>query len=411
MIERLIAMRYLSSRKGSGFAYVVTWFSFIGIALGVATLIIVTSVMNGFREELLEKIVGMKGHIIVLKTSHIGISEYETLASKIRSSDNEIEQVIPQIERQIVLISNGNPKGVLVHGLSKESLKSKTLISKNIVSGEIEKFSGQGVFIGKRLADVERLHIGDFLKILVPDGLITPFGKLPKEEQFEVLGIFEIGMSEYDKNIILMPLEAAQSLFDFENRVSQIEIFLKNVDKSERISKKLANEIESEFSIFDWKHSDSSIFHAVVVEKNVMTLILSIIVLVAVFNIISGLTMLTNSKIKDIAILRTIGLTRRSILKIFFLIGSLVGVLGTSVGVILGITVSLNIDKIKQFLEQFADRGLFSEEIYFLSQIPSKTDWNEVFCIILFSILLCLLATIYPARKASKLEPAEALRI
>lgn len=411
MIEKFIALRYMKSGKGSGFTRVVTWFSFIGIALGVATLIIVTSVMNGFREELLDKIVGMKGHIVISNIEHKGISKYDDLSEKIKQIDNRINRIIPQIEQQVVLISNGDARGVLIQGLSQESLKTKTLISNNIKAGNVSDFSNQNIFIGRRLADSLGVKLTDSIKLLIPDGLITPFGKLPKEEMFTVSGIFEVGMNEYDKNIVLMPLQTAQTFFDLNKKVSQIELFIDNVDDSKNISKKLSQKIGDEFRVLDWQHSDASIFHAVVVEKNVMTLILSIIILVAVFNIISGLTMLTKSKTKDIAILRTMGLTKRSILKIFFIIGSSIGILGTTTGISLGLFVSLNIDKIKQFLEKFSGSELFSEEIYFLSQIPSKTDWTEVIYIAIFAIVLCFVATIYPAKQASKLDPVEALRI
>lgn len=411
MIERFIALRYLKSGKSSGFAYVVTWFSFIGIALGVATLIIVTSVMNGFRAELLDKIVGMKGHIVVSRVDHSGISGYNELSGEITQSDTKIKSVIPLIEQQSVIISKGSARGIMVQGISPKDLKSKGLIANNIKSGKLSCFSGHTVFIGSRLAEILGIKTGESIKLMIPDGLVTPFGYLPKEETFEVSGVFEVGMNEYDKNIILMPLETAQTFFDKGNCVSQIEIFIDNVDSSQKVAKKLANKIGQDFMILDWQHSDASIFHAVVVEKNVMTLILSIIILVAVFNIISGLTMLTSSKVKDIAILRTMGITQKSVLKIFFIIGSSIGVLGTGLGVSLGLLVSLNIDRIKQFLEKLSGTDLFNEEIYFLTQIPSQTDWMEVLYIVIFSISLCFIATIYPAKKASKLDPVEALRV
>lgn len=411
MIERFIALRYLKSGKSSGFAYVVTWFSFIGIALGVATLIIVTSVMNGFRAELLDKIVGMKGHIVVSRVDHSGISGYNELSGEITQSDTKIKSVIPLIEQQSVIISKGNARGIMVQGISQKDLKSKGLIANNIKSGKLSCFRGHTVFIGSRLSEILGIKTGESIKLMIPDGLVTPFGYLPKEETFEVSGVFEVGMNEYDKNIILMPLETAQAFFDKAGCVSQIEIFIDNVDSSQKVAKKLANEIGQDFMILDWQHSDASIFHAVVVEKNVMTLILSIIILVAVFNIISGLTMLTSSKVKDIAILRTMGITQKSVLKIFFIIGSSIGVLGTGLGVSLGLLVSLNIDRIKQFLEKLSGTDLFNEEIYFLTQIPSQTDWMEVLYIVIFSISLCFIATIYPAKKASKLDPVEALRV
>ncbi len=411
MIERFIAFRYLKSRKNSGFAYVVTWFSFIGIALGVATLIIVTSVMNGFRAELLDKIVGMKGHIVVSDVEHQGISGYDNVSKQLGKVDSRIQKVIPQMEQQAVVMANGQARGVLVQALSQQSLVQKTLVSEHIKAGKIADFKGRSIFIGRRMAEILGLKIGDTLELMTPDNEISTMGTTVKGETYTIAGIFEVGMNEYDKNIVLMPLAEAQDFWEMPEKVSQIEIFIDDVDNSQEIARKIVQTLGSGFMVLDWKHSDSSIFHAVEVEKNVMTLILSIIILVAVFNIISGLTMLTSSKIKDIAILRTMGMTKKSILKIFFTIGSSIGLFGTACGISLGLVVSLNIDRIKQFLEKFSDSKLFNEEIYFLTQIPSQTDWVEVSCISVFAIILCLLATIYPAQKAAKLDPVEALRV
>ena len=411
MIERFIAFRYLKSRKNSGFAYVVTWFSFIGIALGVATLIIVTSVMNGFRAELLDKIVGMKGHIVVSDVEHKGISNYEKVSEQIKNADRRIFKVIPQMEQQAVVIANGQARGALVQALSQKSLMMKNLVAEHIKAGKIADFKERSIFVGRRMAEILGLKIGDTLELLTPDNEISTIGTTVKGETYTISGIFEVGMNEYDKNIVLMPLAEAQDFWEMPEKVSQIEIFIDDVDDSQDVAQKVSQTLGSGFMVLNWKHSDSSIFHAVEVEKNVMTLILSIIILVAVFNIISGLTMLTSSKTKDIAILRTMGMTKKSILKIFFTIGSSIGLFGTASGISLGLVVSLNIDRIKQFLEKFSDSQLFSEEIYFLSQIPSKTDWREVSCISVFAIILCLLATIYPATKASKLDPIEALRV
>ncbi|MDR2667393.1 MAG: lipoprotein-releasing ABC transporter permease subunit [Holosporales bacterium] len=411
MFEIFIARRYLHASKGAGFARIVTWFSFIGIALGVATLIVVTSVMNGFKIELLNKIIGMKGHIIISSTNYAaGINDYEKLVEQIMKCDDAILQVIPQIEQQAVLISNGSARGVLVHGLSVKSLASKNLLSNSIEDGSIKNFDGQQIFLGKRLSEIIGISLNDQVKLLIPDGIITPFGKLPKEEAFDVSGIFNVGMNEYDKSIVLMPLATAQQFFNLTDKILQIEVLLKDIDMASKISQKIQNILGNNFSVLDWQHSDANIFHAVVVEKNVMTLILSIIILVAIFNIISSLTMLTNSKIRDIAILKTIGVTRRSVLKIFFLIGTTIGITGTLIGGITGIMVASNIDKIKKALEGLSVGELFNEEIYFLSQLPSQIDWLEVAYILSISIILCLLATLYPAIKSSRLDPAEALR-
>ncbi|MDR1609432.1 MAG: lipoprotein-releasing ABC transporter permease subunit [Holosporales bacterium] len=410
MIERFIATRYLCSRKNSGFAYAVTLFSFIGIALGVATLIIVTSVMNGFRHELLEKIVGMKGHIVVQPYTRAPIVDYDNVVATIKKADRSVINVIPQTERHVIIIANGFARGALTQSMSLDSLKSKRSVYDNIKAGDTKDFRNHGILIGKRMAESFGLDVGDSVKLFIPDGVITPFGSLPKDEVFTVAGIFEVGMSEYDKNIVIMPLETGQQFFNDGNGVSQIEVFVSDAENVKAVSERVALALGRDFSVLDWQHSDASIFHAVVVEKNVMTLILSIIVLVAMFNIISGLTMLTNSKVRDIAILRTIGATRRSISRIFLLIGATVGILGTGLGVTLGLAVSLNIDRIKNFLEGISNSNLFSEEIYFLSKVPSMIDWGEVTCIVLLSLVLSLLAALYPARKAAKLDPVEALR-
>ena len=410
MIESFIALRYLRSSKGTGFTRLVTWFSFIGIALGVATLIVVTSVMNGFRIELLDKIVGMNGHIEVTTYGDVGINNYEQLKKNIKSFDNNINIVIPQVERQVVLMSANNARGALVQGITLDDLKNKKLISNNIDPGNINNFKNNKVFIGKRLAEILNAKLNDKISILVPDGIVTPFGKAPKEEEFEVAGIFQIGMNEYDKNVILMPLSTAQECFDLQDKVSKIEVFLTNIDTVTKTANKLLKVIPNNLKVLDWQHVDASIFHAVMVEKNVMTLILSIIILVAMFNILSCLTMLSSNKIRDIAILRTIGLNRKSILRIFIYIGSTIGLLGTTIGIGTGLLISLNIEKIKTILDKISNSNVFNEEIYFLSQLPSKVDLIEVTLICVFSLLLCFFATLYPALKASKFNPIDALR-
>ncbi len=408
MFERFISFRYLKSNKG--FTSVVTWFSFLGILLGVATLIIVTSVMNGFQEDLLSRIIGMKGHIVVISKQNNDVTDYEKVVPNI-ISNNLVLSAIPIIEKQAVLMNKGSARGVMINSFSPSDLEKKTLISKNIIAGDAKSFAGNNILMGSRLAEILRIRIGESISLMIPGGVITPFGSIPKQESFLVSGIFKAGMIDYDKNIVVMPLNSAQKFFNMENSVSQIDVFVKDIDNTDKITQSLQQKFADNYKVCDWKHSDSSIFHAVKVEKNVMILILSIIILVAVFNIISGLTMLTNNKVRDIAILRTMGASQASILKIFFIIGSSIGVIGTTFGVLIGVMFATNIDKIKTFLEKFSDSPLFHEEIYFLSQIPSKIDYKEVIIITLFSLILCFIATIYPAKKAAKLDPAEALRI
>lgn len=406
MIEHFIGLRYL---KGNGFTKVVTWFSLIGIAIGVATLIIVSSVMNGFRDELLDKIVGMNGHIEVSTYGDIGINSYEQVKNEILKANN-VKLAIAQIEKQAILINGSSGRGIIVHGISKEDLNQKELISSNINADKNTDFSGNSVLIGKRLSETTALKIGDTVRCLIPDGLITAFGNVPKEEEFKIVGIFEVGMNEYDKNVILMPLATAQSFFNMNGKITKFELFVRNTNNIDTTATAISNRFNGKFNVLDWQHADASIFHAVIVEKNVMSLILSIIILVAAFNIISGLTMLTSNKTRDIAVLRTIGMSKKSILHIFLYVGSTIGVLGTVLGTVLGLSVALNINKIKAFLESLSGTDLFSEEIYFLSQLPSKIDIYEIITIAGFSLLMSFLATIYPARKAYCLNPVDALR-
>jgi lipoprotein-releasing system permease protein len=410
MIERFVAIRYLRAGSGTGFARVVTWFSFVGIALGVATLIIVTSVMNGFRIELLEKIVGMKGHVVVSSADSDGMA-HPGVAEEIAKVKSRVVRVVPQVERQAVLLSNRAARGVIVRGIFGADLLSNHLIASNIKSGTLDRLEEGEIAIGKRMSEALGMGQGGTIRLFIPDAVVTPFGKMPKEEKFKIGCVFEVGMNEYDKNVVIMSLNTAQSFFNLDGRITQVEVFVDNIDNSEEVSRQISKIIGSKFFVLDWRHSDSSIFHAVVVEKNVMTLILSIIILVAMFNIISGLTMLTSSKTRDIAILQTLGLTHRSIMRIFFYIGAFIGVFGTVTGVSLGLLVSLNIDSIKKFLERFADNPLFNEEIYFLSQIPSKIDWTEIAYIAILTMALSFVAALYPARNAAKLDPAKALRM
>jgi lipoprotein-releasing system permease protein len=410
MIERFIAIRYLKAGKGAGFARVVTWFSFVGIALGVATLIIVTSVMNGFRIELLEKIVGMKGHVVVSSSTSDSFAS-SRIVEKIRGSSSMISRAVPQIERQAVLLSDRAARGVIVRGMEKADVAANALIASNIKSGTLESLDKGEVAIGSRMSESIGVFRGEYIKLFIPNAIITPFGKVPKEEIFKVGCIFEVGMNEYDKNIVILPLEMAQSFFDLKEKITQIELSLDNINNSNKVAEQIAKSLGDGFLVLDWKHSDSSLFHAVVVEKNVMTLILSIIILVAMFSIISGLTMLTSSKTRDIAILRTLGLTQSSIMRIFFYIGASIGVLGTATGTSLGLLVSMNIERIKRFLEGLSGSSLFSEEVYFLSQIPSKIDWAEVAYTAVFTLALSFIAALYPAKRAAKLDPAEALRL
>lgn len=412
MFEKLIAYRYLRSPRQEGFISVIAGFSFIGIALGVATLIIVMSVMNGFKEELFNRIAGMRGHLLVQGVS-TPIKDYDQVVHIIRQIPG-IERCYPLIERQAILMHKSQARGVMIQALSEADLQQKKTISENIKYGALKDFKEDAVLVGVRLAEQLHLKVGDRLLIMIPEGAATAFGTLPKQKSLRVQGIFEVGMHDYDKNIMFMPLSTAQQLFKLNDQISQIEIFISHPEIAPYLARTLNQVLDQncpgELNAVDWQHSDSQIFHAVQVERNVMFIILTLIIIIAAFNIISSLIMLVKDKTRDIAILRTMGASRGSLLGIFLLTGSTIGTVGTLVGIILGLSFSLNIEKIRQFLQSLIGTDLFSAEIYFLSQLPAKVNFTEVFLIVGMALLLSFLATLYPAWRAAKLDPVEALR-
>ncbi len=406
--ERLIAYRYLRSPRQEGFISVIAGFSFLGIALGVATLIIVMSVMNGFREELLTRIIGMRGHIVV-HGIQAPIHDYKPMTDLVRQIPG-VEAAYSIVERQAIITFKSQARGVSVHGIEQGDLSKRAIIATNIKAGSIDDFKEDSLLIGRRLADQMHLCVGDRLVMLTPEGNVTAFGTVPRQKSFTVKGIFEVGMHEYDKNVVFMPLDTAQALFKLPDQISHIEIFAKHPELATQLTyvvqKTLGNSVEA----LDWQHGDSQIFHAVQVERNVMFLILTLIILIASFNIVSSLIMLVKDKTKDIAILRTMGAGRYSMMRVFFLTGATIGVVGTFVGVALGLSFSLNIESIRQFLQSLTGTELFSEEIYFLSQLPAKVDWGEVISVVVMALFLSFLATLYPAWRAARLDPVEALR-
>lgn len=413
MFEKLIAYRYLKSPRQEGFISVIAGFSLIGIALGVATLIIVMSVMNGFKEELFNRISGMRGHMLI-QGVNAPISEFDQVVNTIREIPS-IERCYPLVERQAILLHKSQARGVMIQALSENDLQQKQTISKNIKYGTLKEFKDDAVLVGIRLAEQLHLKVGDNLLIMVPEGTSTAFGTLPKQKSLKVQGIFEVGMNDYDKNIIFMPLATAQKLFKLENQVSQIEIFISHPETAPYLTRMLNQVLHQNWgnmlNAVDWQHSDAQIFHAVQVERNVMFIILTLIIVIAAFNIISSLIMLVKDKTRDIAILRTMGASQGSLLSIFLLTGSTIGIIGTLVGVVIGLSFSLNIEKIRQLLQSLTGTDLFSAEIYFLSQLPAKVNFTEVFLIASMALLLSFLATLYPAWRAAKLNPVEALRV
>lgn len=407
--ERFVAKRYLRAKRKEGFISVITGFAFTGIALGVATLIIVMSVMNGFRQELLGRILGLNGHIGIMAPVGYPFNNYKNAVKDIAEFEH-VKYVIPMIENQLLVSAGKAAEGAMVRGISKEDLLQRPILKKSLENININDFAGNNVIVGSRLANKMGVVPGDEITLISPNGKVTAFGTVPRMKSYRVIGTFEVGMFEYDSNYIFMPLEAAQRYFGFKDAVTHIDVTLDNENMLKPVRKAIDESIGGGAYIFDWKQTNSAFFNAIDVERNVMFLILTMIILVAAFNIITGLIMLVKDKGRDIAVLRTMGATRGTIMRIFFLDGAFIGVVGTTLGVILGLLFCYNIEEVRQFLESISGRELFSAEIYFLSKLPAKVDILEVGLVAGISLLLSFLATIYPAYRAAKFDPVEALR-
>lgn len=407
--EKFIALRYLKSRKQTKFVSVITAFSFLGIMLGVATLIIVTSVMNGFQDELIGRILGINGQLGIYPTSGTVLNDYKNIENKI-SNVVHVQHISPVIDGQAMASSPTTSLGVMVRGMSDESFRNHSVLYKNYKGLPIGLFSKKSAIIGYRLALKLGIEKGENITLISPKGNITAFGTIPKMQSYKVIGFFDSGMFEYDDNFVFLPLEEAQKFFVHKDTVSHLEIFVDDLRNASIVLDKSVELLPQHARIRDWRYTNKAFFNAIEVEKNVMFLILTLIVVVAAFNMISGLVMLVQDKSKDIAILRTMGTTRGSILKIFLLAGLTIGIIGTLLGVCLGLLFCYNIDTLKEFLESLSGHELFSAEIYFLSHLPAKVDFKEVFLITCISLGLSLCSTLYPAWKASKTEPVEILR-
>jgi lipoprotein-releasing system permease protein len=407
--ERLVAFRYLRARRQEGFISVVAWFSLIGIMLGVATLIIVMSVMNGFRAELLSRILGINGHVEVTGGTGV-LPGYNAFAERIAKMDGVVS-VTPLVEGQVMATANGVSTGALVRGLSAQDFLGRPLLAKSIREGSLKDFDGgDGLVVGFRFARRFGMTVGDKVKLISPQGTSTPFGTVPRTKTFPIVAIFNVGMSEYDSSLIYMPLAAAQTFFQYNGTVSMLELMLKDADRAPGFLPELSKELGPGFRLVDWQQKNSSFFTALKVERNVMFMILTLIIVVAAFNIISSQVMLVQDKGKGIAILRTMGATRATVLKIFFITGASVGVIGTVLGAALGIAFALNIEAIRQFIQALTRTNVFSPEIYFLSQLPAEVDSTEVVMVVVMALALSFLASIYPAWKAARLDPVEVLR-
>ena len=407
--ERMVAWRYLRSRRREGFVSVITGISLIGIALGVATLIIVMAVMNGFRIELLNRILGLNGHMLVRAETRL-VTEFDPLAQRIAAIDG-VTRVAPVIEGQVMASSDAAAAGALVRGVRQADLRSLKLVSDNIVAGDLDRFGAPDtIFVGVRLARQLGAFPGATITLLTPRGTVTPFGVTPRVKQYRVAGLFEVGMSEYDSTFIFMPLAEAQRYFRTGDAVTALEIMTVDPDDIARFRYPISEQLGPGLRLVDWQQINSGYFSALQVERNVMFLILTLIILVAALNMISGLVMLVKDKGRDIAILRTMGATSSAVMRVFFLAGASVGVSGTIIGVTLGTVFCANIEAIRQAISTLLGTQLFSPEIYFLSQMPAEMDISEVFAVVIMALCLSMLATLYPAFRAARLDPVEALR-
>ena len=404
-LEKEITFRYLKTRKKDGFLNIISIFSFIGISLGVAVLIIVMSVMNGFRTELINKIVGFNPHIT--------IKPYENSISVDKLNNKELKKISEELlysnSGEAIIISQDFTKGIVLRGYSQKDFSKLNVVNKGRFSGNSKKLYKNNISIGKELSFDLELKIGDKLSIISPSGIETIIGNLPKQEVFTVSSIFESGLADFDRNIAFINIDTLDNFFDFNKDNRNLEIYLKNPSDIVIAKNKVKEVFKDEF-IYSWADMNSSLFSALKVERNVMFIILSLIILVAAFNIISGLTILVKNKTRDIAILKSIGVLNKSITKIFFLVGVTIGTTATIFGILLGVLFSLYIENIRQFLSYTFNISLFPEEIYFLSKMPTEINLVSILIISVCSILITIIVSIYPAIKASKLDPVKGLK-
>jgi lipoprotein-releasing system permease protein len=410
--ERMVAGRYLRARKGERFVSIIAIFSLVGIALGVATLIVVTSVMSGFQVELVSRILGVNGHITVEAYAGQKLDDYQKLVAQVRGLP-EIASVTPVLDGQALLSTdNGGARGGLVRGISLDDLRGLHPISDHIIAGSLNDFTGDdAIAIGVGLANTYRLRIGGSLTVISPEGAATAFGTIPRVRAYRVVAIFDAGLNDYNSSVVFLPLPAAQVFFQKPNAVTGLEIRLHDPDQVSAVGSELAPLLKGRpVYARDWRHANDTIIGVLQVQKDTMFIVLGMIVLVAAFNVVSSLIMLVKDKRADIAVLRTIGASSFSILRIFLMCGAFVGVSGTLIGTIVGVVFCWNIVAVQHFVENITGGRVFDASVFMLSALPDTVDWVDVGRVVALGLILSLLATLYPSWRAARTDPVEALR-
>jgi lipoprotein-releasing system permease protein len=406
--ERMVAFRYLRARRQEGFVSVIAIFSLLGIMLGVATLIIVMAVMNGFRIELVDRILGLNGHLGVYGPAN-SLTDYDAVAQKVRAVPG-IVSVTPLIEAQALVTSDAGAAGAVVRGIHPDDIRARKLIAGHIVAGSLADFGGDDVAVGDRLAARLGLKVGGKITVVSPEGTETAFGTMPRTKTYTVAALFDVGFYEYDNTFVFVPLDAAQVFFKLKDAVNYLEVFVADADQASAEGQKIVAALGGDARILDWQRTNSSLVNALIVQRDVMFLILTLIIVVAAFNIISSMIMMVKDKGRDIAILRTMGASRGMILRIFILSGASIGIVGTLAGFGLGIVITQNLEAIRQFIQNALHMELFAAEIYFFTRLPAVIVPHEVAAVVIMALALSFLATLYPSWRAARLDPVEGLR-